>query len=73
MHTLVLLTRVKQGSVLSPLLFCIYIDDMLLQLAKVGVGCSIGSKYVGVLAYASVIKCMWQKQSTISNKNTFSN
>jgi Reverse transcriptase (RNA-dependent DNA polymerase) len=30
---------VKQGAVLSPILFCVYIDDLLLLLANAGVGC----------------------------------
>jgi hypothetical protein len=46
---------VKQGAVLSPILFCIYIDDLLLLLSKVGVGCYIGSRFTGALAYADDI------------------
>ena len=46
---------VKQGGVLSPVLFCVYIDDMLLALSKVGVGCYIGNVFVGALAYADDI------------------
>jgi Reverse transcriptase (RNA-dependent DNA polymerase) len=43
---------VKQGDVLSPVLYCVYIDDLLLALSKSGVGCYIGSNVVGALAYA---------------------
>jgi Reverse transcriptase (RNA-dependent DNA polymerase)/Endonuclease/Exonuclease/phosphatase family len=46
---------VKQGAVLSPVLFCVYIDDLLLLLSKAGVGCYIGSYFVGALAYADDI------------------
>jgi hypothetical protein len=46
---------VKQGGVLSPVLFCVYIDDMLLALKKEGVGCYIGNMFVGALAYADDI------------------
>jgi hypothetical protein len=30
---------VKQGGVLSPILFCVYIDNLLTQLSRAGVGC----------------------------------
>jgi Reverse transcriptase (RNA-dependent DNA polymerase) len=46
---------VKQGGVSSPILFCIYIDDMLVRLAGLGVGCYIGGTYVGALSYADDI------------------
>ena len=41
---------VKQGVVLSPTLFCIYIDDLLIGLEKLGYGCFIGKLFYGVLA-----------------------
>ena len=34
---------VKQGGILSPLLFNIYIDVLLLKLSQIGVGCHIGN------------------------------
>ena len=46
---------VKQGAVLSPVLFCIYIDDLLILLTKSGFGCYIGANFVGALAYADDI------------------
>jgi hypothetical protein len=46
---------VKQGAVLSPVLFCVYIDDLLSSLAKAGIGCYIGSHFVGAIAYADDI------------------
>lgn len=46
---------VKQGGVLSPVLFCIYIDILLLELSRAGLGCHIGIHYVGALAYADDI------------------
>ena len=46
---------VKQGGVLSPILFWVYIDDLLLLLAKSGYGCFIGAHFVGALAYADDI------------------
>ena len=43
---------VKQGGVLSLLLFSVYIDDLLVELEKSGIGCYIGNRYYGVLGYA---------------------
>jgi len=40
---------------LSPLLFCVYIDNLLLRLSSSGVGCYIGANFVGALAYADDI------------------
>ena len=45
----------KQGGVISPVLFCIYIDDLLKRLSASGVGCCLGSNFVGALAYADDI------------------
>jgi len=46
---------VKQGGVLSHILFCLYIDELLVALSKAGVGCFMGSNYVGELGYANDI------------------
>lgn len=46
---------VKQGGVLSPVLFCLYIDGLLVALSKAGYGCFIGTNFVGALAYADDI------------------
>jgi len=46
------LDGVKQGAELSPILYCVYVDDVLLILSKAGVGCFIGYTFVGALAYA---------------------
>lgn len=46
---------VKQGSVISPILFCIYIEGLLYELQKEGIGCYIGDNYCGAVAYADDI------------------
>jgi hypothetical protein len=46
---------VEQGAVLSPVLFCVYLDNLLIALSKAGVGCFIGPTFVGALAYADDI------------------
>jgi len=43
---------VKQGGVLSPLLFCTYVDELLGRLRKSSYGCYIGPCYAGALCYA---------------------
>ena len=49
---------VKQGGVLSPVLFNLYIDNMLIELKDSGYGCNIGDSYVGCVAYADDIILM---------------
>ena len=39
---------VKQGSVISPLLFTLYVDELVDQLRESGFGCKLGVKYVGI-------------------------
>ena len=43
---------VRQGSVLSPILFSVYLDSLLVDLSKSGVGCYWGSFFAGAFAYA---------------------
>ena len=43
---------VKQGGVLSPILFTLYLDELLNNLRKSGYGCHIGNVFLGALAYA---------------------
>ena len=43
----------RQGSVLSPIFFADYIDDLLLELRKLEVGCLIGGMFVGVAGFAN--------------------
>lgn len=43
---------VKQGAVLSPILFAVYTDGLLKRLKDSGIGCHMGNQYVGALAFA---------------------
>jgi len=43
---------VRRGGVLSPSLFCRYINDLLLELASTNAGCYIGNLCYNVLSYA---------------------
>ena len=40
--------RVKQGGVISPILFTVYIDNLIKILKQRNVGCTIGNKLLGV-------------------------
>ena len=46
---------VRQGSVLSPLLFSVYLDGLLSELSDCGVGCFWGSLFAGAFCYADDI------------------
>ena len=46
---------VKQGAILSPTLFSIYIDDLFELLSLSGVGCMINNCYYGAVSYADDI------------------
>ena len=43
---------VRQGGILSPLLFGIYIDELLCKLKQSGFGCHIGHLFAGALGFA---------------------
>ena len=43
------LNGVKQGGVLSPILFCLYMNVLLDRLSKSGVGCFVGNHSSGAL------------------------
>ena len=43
---------VRQGGILSPLLFKLYVDDVLREITESGVGCKLGILRINVLAYA---------------------
>ena len=46
---------VKQGGVISPLLFSCYIDKLFSQLEHSGLGCHVGTSYAGAFGYADDI------------------
>ena len=54
---------VRQGGILSPLLFGIYIDELLCKLKKSGFGCRIGHLYVGAMGFADDLILMCPTES----------
>jgi len=60
---------------ISPVLFCIYIDDLLVRLSLSGIGCYIGLNFCGALGYADDIvliaptasaMCRWFLRTTMN-------
>ncbi len=49
---------VKQGEVISSILFCIYIDSLLVELEKSGVGCFMRGVYSRAFGYADDLKLL---------------
>ncbi len=49
---------VKQGGVLSPLLRAVYIDGLLIRLEKIGMGCHMGIRFIGIRAFADDINLL---------------
>ena len=43
---------VRQGAIISPILFCVYFDVLLGNLSLPGIGCHINLFFFGALAYA---------------------
>ena len=43
---------VKQGGVISPILFVNYVDELFLRLKKLGIGCYVGNIFCGAFGYA---------------------
>ena len=55
----------RQGSVLSPLLFSVYLDDLLVELRKRGLGCHIKGYWVGACGYADDLTLMAPCRDTL--------
>jgi len=56
------LHSVKRGAVISPIVFCIYIDDLLVSVSQLGVGCYIAGNFVSVIVYADDIVLISQRR-----------
>jgi len=66
---------IRQGGILSPVLFNIYMDSLILGLKSSGLGCQFQSFYVGCVAYADDILllsgsvCLLQKVLSLCSDN----
>ena len=59
------LSGVRQGGILSPRLFVIYVDDLLITLRKSGIGCHIIQSFVAAIMYADDLALMAPTRSAL--------
>ena len=57
---------VKQGGILSPILFCIYMDVLLYKLKVSNVGCYVGNVFLGGFGYADELCLLSLNRGSIS-------
>ena len=48
----------RQGSMISPALWSVYLDLLIKELRELGVGCHVGGLYIGVVVYADDVLLM---------------
>ncbi len=56
---------VKQGAILSPILFSVYMDGLFKRLENSGVGCHMGNHYTGGLGYADDLSLLTPSLSAL--------
>ena len=56
----------RQGSVLSPALFAIYLDDLLVELRSYGLGCYMAGLWVGAVGFADDLLLMAPSRSAMA-------
>ena len=56
---------VKQGGILSPILFIVYMDVLLTRLKNSGIGCHIGNTFCGAIGYADDVSLLCPSLSSL--------
>ena len=59
------LNGVRQGGVLSPIPFTVYLDELLVRLSCLGTGCYSGYHFIGALGYADDIALLTPSPSAL--------
>ena len=59
------LSPVQQGDVFSPILFTIYLDDLLMGLKNLGIGCHWDGFFVGAVCYADDVALLAPSPSAL--------
>ena len=57
--TIQLMCGVRQGGVLSPVLFAVYVNDIIVALSESGAGCYYDNMFVGCVMYMLMIFCCY--------------
>ena len=56
---------VRQGGILSPRIFVVYVDDLIIALRKSGVGCHIVEQFVAAIMYADDLALLAPTRSSL--------
>ena len=62
---------VKQGAVISPLLFSIYIDNLFKELKQLGLECHVGPTFAGAFGYADDVVLIAPSLYALKKINSF--
>ena len=57
----------RQGSVLSPAIFSVYIDEILIELRKLGLGCRVGGMWMAAVGFADDLLLMAPSRFAMMN------
>ena len=55
----------RQGEVLSPIVFTVYLDDLLLGLKSLNIGCHWSGHFVGAFCYADDVALLASSPSAL--------